>query len=188
MKEPSELEFDTLKKRLEINRKAQKEIEKEIIGQAQTREKLADEMSKTCGAVFDLIGIYTELPTDENKRLLTEARRAEELAKRALTDFDICTNHDDLELLTDNEKSILARLQTIKKYEGSDSLQNEYESLKEKLTTMFPRYLALHCAEHNIPPGRLSVEALILKDFDYRIKLDHGYSAVMDEIQGVEKC
>ncbi len=188
MKEPAELEFDTLKKRLDINRKAQNEIKKEITEQAQTREKLANEINKTCGAVFDLIEIYTELPTTENKRLLTEARRAEELAKRALTDFDICTNHDDLELLKDNEKSILARLQTIKKYEGSDSLQNEYESLKEKLTTMFPRYLALHCAVHNVPPGRISVESLILKDFNYRLELDHGYSAVMDEIQGVEKC
>ncbi len=183
MVEPTELEIASLKKKLELNLTAQVEVKKEIAARDDARNKLVKDVSQSQGGVFDALGAYTDYPTPANRRQLFEARRKEEITKRALIDFDLLSGNDDLNVLAEHETKIRDELRSIKINQGSNCFVNECERLKESLIKDFPRYLALTSILLKIPPGVLNVEHILLDQLNYRSTFEQTYQDILKELQ-----
>ncbi len=182
MKDSAQLTTETLTESLRLNQAAQQSLLQDAAARADDRAQLVAVINKARANAFEAIGAYKDMPTETNKRRLTEFRRDEVLAERALQDFDLAGGQDDMHLLVESERTLKAKLKTIRMSEGAGSLQAEFDGLKEKLKTDLPRLLALNSVIHNVPPGILDVEKFMVKQLNFRRTYESGYQKLLHEL------
>jgi len=175
MVEPTELEARTLKTKLELNLQAQQALAEERQARAETRQNLKVDIQTTQQAEFAMVSAYQGCPTPENRRRLTEARRDTEMSKRALTDFDLLSGHNDLPILTEEEAKLKKQLAELKTHKGPDSLAAEHKKLTEQLKVSLPRFLCLTAILFDVPPGRMGVEQTLKKQLEFRHTFETDY-------------
>ncbi len=183
MKSSASLEHDTLLQSLELNRAGQVELLKESSGRDDVRAELLNKYNEAKKNVFDSIGDFTDCPSAENRRRLTEFRLLEREAQRKLEDFEIITHESDINLLLENEQKIIHQLKHNQMFEGDDCLNAEFENLREQLKKDLPRFLSLFTILNNTAPGRIAFETVILRQLDFRKNYENDYQILLKALK-----